>query len=428
MPHLPSQGWQGCAAVGALRTWATCYGPLPHGWVEFRKFAILVRYRWEGDRLVYRVDELPVGFRWEYGGMLLPIKRPVPRPFEEPGGSYSGEVRVTRGEVEPVGAFWVWDRPVPVIAVRSREGVRLLVLSESSTRVFDLGPVMGPIVLTHSLREERYIEGQGEITVPPARVLFVDDDGNLVELDPASGSRTVAVTLSRSARVWGWLAGGYLVTDSGRTLLVTPTGELREIEVPEGWRVFSLPENDYVRKYGLLVLASDEGLAVGRLVGPRVRIFTPILKVPTDVRLVLLTHWHWPDFSACWKWNEPVRTDPGGVLLVLSHGDELIVAAWHAGVLGRGSWKVKRVRLPGNVVAAEGVAVGACDFYDARSMTLAFVPDGGHLKVYRVIANVVPRSLIEKFALPVPPAPVRRRRRTVPRRPSGGNSTRRDPM
>lgn len=447
-------GWW--AVTGALYNYSYYHGPLPHGGCEVRKDVLLVRCGWQGNELVYEVDRLAIGLKWNYSASPfgpIPPGGPVPEPFEEPGEHYSGRVSVVRGELEPVGALWVRKfpdepssyRPVPVLAVRAQDGVHLLVLDERS-RVLDLGPVKGKVLLTHSLLEVRQIgPAEPEVTVPPARVLFVDGDGNLIELDPTEGTRRTLAHLPDSARVWGWVSGGYLVTTPEKTLLISSEGEVREVTLPEGWRIFALPENDYYRKYGLLLLASDEGLAVGRLEGSEIRILTPALDVPADARFAWLTPWHW-DGVMIWK-HEDTEGTPGGVLLALWHGSELILAAWHRG----SSWEVQRVILPGDVGTVVGVAIGANERWDARSVSLVFVPGEGELSVHRVTASVVPYltvgDLLKPFlpvlfttalmvsvcavpVYPIPPIRVRPRRGNRPDATTGGtdvNSGRRSP-
>jgi len=385
---LDCDGW---AVVGALRTYSSYYGPLPHGECEHAREVHLVRYRWVRAGLACTVDGVVLGLRWYYSAHLFGPSEPgVPGPFERSGGSFSAVVSVPRGEVSAVGALWVRVgesyRSVPVLAVRSGESVRLVVLG-GRPRVLELGAVGGDVALSHSLLEVRRIEGRRNVTVPPPRIVFVDASGRLVEVDPVGGGRRVLARVGRSARVWGWLAGGYLVTVGDRTLLVLPGGGVREVEVPRGWRVLALPGSDYLRRWGFLVLASREGLAVGRLEGSGVRVLTPVLRVPADVRLAWLTPWHWPGYGTVWGW-EP-EGSPRGFMMALWRGSEVIVAAWHLG----SPWRIRRVAFPGPVGSVVGVAIGASERRDARSVSLVFVPVGGELFVYRLVANVTSRRV-----------------------------------
>ncbi|WP_457614842.1 hypothetical protein [Methanopyrus sp.] len=407
-------GW---AVTGARYGYGSYFGPLPHGECVEREDVLLVRYRWMEEGLSYEVDRIGIGLRWYYSSSFFPLPPPIPEPFDEYAGSYRGWVEVQQGDVEAVGALWVRKSPddplsylpVPVLAVHTRDGTRLLILDEQP-RVLDIGRVKGPVVLTHSLLEIIQYEFNPKPTVPPARILFVDGEGNLVELDPLEGTRRTLAHLPDSARVLGWVRGGYLITAPGKTLLVTPKGEMREITLPEGWRILALPPDDYYRKDGFLVLASDDGLAVGRLDGSEVRILTPVLRVPTDARLAWLTPWHWPGQVS--RWGVDSEGDPEGFLLALWRGNELIFAAWHRG----SRWRVRKVALPGDIGAVVGVAIGANDRYDARSVSLAFVPDG-ELSVHLVTANVVsklPKSSNPLPVLPVPAVPRRRGNRRSP--------------
>ncbi len=397
--QLDRDGW---AVVGALRAYSSYYGPLPHGECERAREIHLVRYRWARTGLACTVDGIVLGLRWYYSAHLFGPSEPgVPEPFERSGGSLSTTVSVPRGEVSAVGALWARIggsyRSVPVLAVRSDGTVRLVVLDERP-RVLELGTVEGDVVLSHSLLEVRRIEGRRNVTVPPPRIVFVDSSGRLVEVDPIGGGRRVLARVNGPARVWGWIAGGYLVTVGDRTLLVLPSGEVRKVEVPRGWRVLALPGDDYLRKWGFLVLASGEGLAVGRLEGSIVRVLTPALRVPADVRLAWLTPWHWPGYGTVWSW-EP-EGSPQGFMMALWRGSEVIVAAWHRG----SPWRVRRVAFPGPVGSVIGVAIGASERRDARSVSLVFVPTEGRLSVYRLVANVTSPRVRGRLPVGVLPA------------------------